>query len=40
MKEVTFIPYANAHKDYDGYAKRVHDAITPWGNCHMSSFVE
>lgn len=31
MKEVTFIPFADAHKKYDDYTRKVADAFGPWG---------
>lgn len=32
VSEVTFVPYANAHNDYDGYTKKVSDVLRAWGN--------
>lgn len=32
VNEVTFVPYANAHSDYDGYTKKISDVFSAWGN--------
>lgn len=31
MNEVTFVPYADAHKNFNEYTKIVADALVPWG---------
>lgn len=33
VSEVTFVPYAHAQGDYDGYTKKISDVLTGWGIC-------